>query len=384
MAPTLSGFVAGATEAVDIRALEKELLRLWKSAAEAAPEGTESPVTRAAVLTLIAVVDGAAAADATTTTIARLTEHAPCRALLVQRMSDDGPPVEAFASAHCHLVSGGRQVCCEQVTLVVRPEGEPHVPGLVVPLLIPDLPTYLYWPEALRAEPPALYRALLRECDFFIVDTARAADPAAALRHLDERARSRGPGARPRDLNWSRLTAWRDLLADLFEPADRRAWLSSVRSVTIRAAAGVACDGGTVYPARPLLFAGWWIRRLRWRTRAVKPDPDGVRLEDEAGRVVDIRLEAGAGPRGRLVGVEILWHDGRRLIAEMGSGGFHVSLLDEAGAPLERSVARTVDAEDRLLCDQIDERSTDPIFAEALHEAARVASSLDSGGHAGG
>lgn len=373
---TSDDFTRGGVTALDIRALEKELLALWKSAADVEETGGQA-VTRAAVLTLIAVVSGDEAVGRTTGMIAELTEHAPCRAVLInRRAAAEGPPLEAYASAHCHRVGGGRQVCCEQITIHAHPDAEAHVTGLVVPLIIPDLPVYLYWPDALVGEHPPLLDALARQCDFVIMDSARAGDPEAALRHLEELATRTGPGPRPRDLNWSRLTAWRDLLADIFEPPDRRPWLADVVSLDVLASAGIACDGPAIYPARPLLFAGWFIRQLGWRTHAVRGRGEAVEIEADRGRRVTIRLDGFGVPKGKLLGLHLRWSDGREIIVESGETGFHVAVTAADGTPLERRIARATEVEGRLLCDQLDERGVDAVFREALREATEAAGAL--------
>lgn len=379
---TADDFTRGGATALNIRALEKELLALWKSAAEVEEAGGQA-VTRAAVLTLIAVVSGDEAVMRTTAMIAELTEHAPCRAILVHRRTDEaGPPLEAYASAHCHRVGGGRQVCCEQITIHARAEGESHVTGLVVPLLIPDLPVYLYWPDALVGEHPPLLDALARQSDFVILDSARAGNPEEALRHLDELASRLGPGPRPRDLNWSRLTAWRDMLADLFESPDRRPWLADVATLDVLASAGIACEGPPIYPARPLLFAGWFIRRLGWRTHAVRAHGEAVEIEADRGRRVTIHLDGFGVPKGKLLGLHLRWSDGREVIVECGEKGFHVAVTAADGTPLERRITRGLELEGRLLCDQLDERGVDAVFREALREAAEAAQAL-AGAEAG-
>ena len=276
-------------------------------------------------------------------------------------------------------MGGGRQVCCEQITIQVQADAEAHVTGLVVPLLIPDLPVYLYWPDALLGEHPPLLDALARSCDFVILDSARAGDPEAALRHLDELATRVGPGPRPRDLNWSRLTAWRDLLADIFEPPDRRPWLADLARVEVCAAAGLACDGPVVYPARPLLFAGWLIRRLGWRAEAMRGADESVTIDLDRARQLLIRLDGEGGPRGQLQGLKLGWADGREVRVTCGHDGFQLAVSAADGTPLERRVTRGPEVEGRLLCDQLDERGVDPVFRDALREAADMATALARG-----
>lgn len=321
---------------VDVRAIEKSLLELWKSAAEASAAGEIPPVTRAAVLTLIVMVDMPAGARRATEMIAAITEHAPCRALLVDRSAGPAePPLEAFASAHCHRVSGGRQVCCEQVTIRVSPAGEDLVAGLVTPLLIPDLPVYLDWPAAARwvegidasTAESQLFDTLRRVADVTVIDSSLARDGRAILWRMAGQPRLR-------DLNWARLLPWREAVADRADMPGSPACRPD--RIFIEAA------GSPDRPmARPWLLAGWLADRLGWPFE----------------------------PTDRLV---VEWQ------ADQGAPGRINALHFEAGptrATLTREevLARVQRPDEHLLCREIDRRGPDPVFRRAVSMATALA-----------
>ncbi|MDZ4803870.1 MAG: glucose-6-phosphate dehydrogenase assembly protein OpcA [Candidatus Eisenbacteria bacterium] len=362
MAKPVSGIPVFPTESrsVSVRALEEELASLWKSVAEARDPSGSTPVTRAALLTLIAVVPGDDAAQWMAAAVGRLTEGTPCRAIIVQLESAGGvpEPLAAFVSAHCHRVAGGRQVCCEQVTIRATPAGDAHLSNLVLPLLLPDLPVVLYWPEvalmmAPEARPvePARGAQFLCDLDPFvdqvILDSALAAETGAFLsRALALAERPQGPGMRPIDLNWVRLLPWREALADAVDQC-------SIDPMTIIGATieTISQPGGSL-PVRPRLLAGWLRERL-------------ARSTGGAFRAT-ISPVAGEGPAGRIVGVQFDIAGGQSMAIQMESGALVVT--HAGGDPIR--IPRPIDPDDDLLCRVIERRETDAYFVRALRMAA--------------
>jgi hypothetical protein len=386
---------------LSVRMLEEELKAVWKETAlaERASAGKEPidrpPVTRAALMTVVAVVAGDAGTRRMTGMIAHLSERTPCRALVVQLDpageaapgaaatpggAAGGEPLAAFVSAHCHKV-GGRQVCSEQITIRSTPDSDPHLSSLVLPLLMPDLPVVLHWPgvatmmaPANADGPHALARGARFLCDLdpyvdqVILDSTLAGDPVAYLSRAAALAeRPAGPGMRPIDLNWVRLLPWREALADA---VDRCA--IDVR--TIREARIEAVPGPDGVPAvRPRLLAGWLIERLdaategAFRATIVAPErgagssgtrspatdrpsaADPPAIPDPPGRLRRVTLTLAGGD---LMSIQV--EDGRLAVEHRG-GTFRF--------------ARPADDEEHLLCRVIERRGSDPWFARAVRAA---------------
>ncbi|HEX7880627.1 MAG TPA: glucose-6-phosphate dehydrogenase assembly protein OpcA, partial [Candidatus Eisenbacteria bacterium] len=308
-----------AGRALSVRMLEEELNAVWKESVArvpgARPGSDTGPITRAALMTLVAVVDGKVAADRMTAMIAELTRQTPCRALIVEldgggERATDHPgtaaePLSAFASAHCHATSRGRPVCSEQITLRSTPDGDPHLSNLVLPLLLPDLPVVLHWPGVASMMAPAgppphpLPRGAQFLCDLdpyvgqVILDSTLAGNPEAYLANVLALAeRPAGPGMRPIDLNWVRLLPWRDALADA---VDRCAIdVATIREARIESHP----DDAGVMPVRPRLLAGWLRDRLRGTTGGAFRawiDSAGPRGESAPGRIIRLILAMADG-----------------------------------------------------------------------------------------
>jgi len=370
-------FTGGATRRLDVRSIEKELTSLWKAAVEASETDGRTPLTRAAVLTLVIVVDGGDAATRFTDLVAALTEFAPCRAILIQRSSEEAhPPISAFASAHCHRVAGGRQVCCEQVTITVSPSAVRLLPGLVTPLFIPDLPAFVYWPEAMAqtssGDFPDLMEMLFPQVDYIVVDSGRACDPLIAMTRLADLIERPGAGRpRPRDLNWTRLLPWREAVADLFEPPERRGWPAAVSAVTIRAAAGGEGDRHC-FPSRPMLLAAWLSGRLGWTRTGAEAHGERFRIDYTGGRFIDILLDGGDEPRGRLEELDCSCGAGRRAALTRRPDGHLALRLEADGHVHEEMLIRRAETEEALLSEEITHRERDAVFEAAMLESAEL------------
>jgi glucose-6-phosphate dehydrogenase assembly protein OpcA len=389
--PKRDVFSSRAPLAANVRALERELMELWASAADPAPAGVAGagtddtatgvaaaggddapavtpPVTRASLLSLVVVVESAALVQAARDLVVRVTEHAPGRVFIVElaEAAEGDAPLTAWVSAHCHRLSGGRQVCCEEITIRSAPAGDDLLSGVLLPLLVPDLPVFLYWPraakflETLPGRPIPRGADLLCDLDpaidYWVLDSALADDPVALQARLASLARRRpGGGMTPRDLNWARLVAWREALAQAVD--DGRFDPGAVVRIDIEARGG--CAG--LCPARPALLAGWLLDRLDWDAPVVtRRDAGRIDIAAADGRRLTIRLaesSSGAGPSrpGQLDRVTI--HEEARRFA-----------IERAAVP------RSDDSETVLLAAEIDRRGVDPAYRRALELAVTLLS----------
>lgn len=245
---------------------------------------------RASVLNLIAVTDEDSA-PSVTDSVAKLSNRYPARAIvLISDPEEQQANLEFWPAAFCSVRGGGSQVCAEQVT--VHAEGPPaeHLETLAGPLLIPDLPTFLWYPGGLSASSPE-FAGLARLADRVIVDSAASGDGEAALRGVYELL-GRPDAPAVGDLQWVALSPWRALVAEMFNPPERIGELEGIRDVEILHAPGGEC--------RALLFVGWLASRLGWALEDAKVDDDGreVRFSGPSGPVA-VALSA-ASPDARL------------------------------------------------------------------------------------
>jgi glucose-6-phosphate dehydrogenase assembly protein OpcA len=282
---------------VDVAAIEAALAQLWTQAGQRPEGGLRHPAIRSSVMNLVVYVSRAEDAVLATDAIAALTERHPSRTICV--VADPNAPtssLDASVTTHCGTAHSGR-ICWEQVHISAHGATAAHVPGVVIPLVLPDLPTYLWWmgDAPCQAE---LFRHMVDLCDRLIVDSGVFARPIEGLvqlaAHQQRAAGDRGVG----DVHWMRLTPWRNLAAQFFDGEELRSYASCIDSVHLGYTHDEQTHGGL---GQALLLAGWLTSCLGWspRPRAARRHGDTVHLEAERsaeGRsgtvVIDIRRQA--------------------------------------------------------------------------------------------
>jgi glucose-6-phosphate dehydrogenase assembly protein OpcA len=257
-----------ASSGINIPAIEKELSSLWKQAGEG---GEDGGVIRACLLNLMVYVPDSSESAKVDEIIMEITAEHPARAILMvaDRESSESS-LSAEVTSRCTLPSGlSKQVCCEQVTIHGSGEQANEIPSAVVPLLLSDLPAYLWW-RAVPQLTDKFFKRLGDVSDRVIIDSADFADQHKELQNLASLLRDNPTWTALSDLNWARLTVLRALLAGFYDVAEYRPLLNNLNRATV-SYAPIAEDGGVI-PARALLLGGWLASRLGW-----KLDPAGVR-----------------------------------------------------------------------------------------------------------
>ncbi len=366
--------LSGEARSVDVVAIEHELTQLWKAAAEDTLEG--QPVVRASVLNLVAYAPGDDVATHINEVISQASSRHPSRSIVIVAEPDAGAAgLRASISAHCHIPgAGGKQVCSEQITLHASGAAVEEVHGTILPLLIPDLPVFLWWHD----EPPLrshLFQELLDISDHLVVDSADFAPKRAAGALTDLQRLAQSSNVALSDLNWSRFTHWRELIAQFFDAPPGRQYLKRLDGVSIEIA---SIHGREADFTEGLLLVGWLASRLGWTMEGAQRPHGGAAA---------FTLKSATGP----VSVELTpdpAHPGDGLHSLVLSAGddasFSVSRkADEEGCVVaaaemrelaghSRVVHMDLPSEAALLCDELDMLGRDPVFGEALAYAVRL------------
>jgi glucose-6-phosphate dehydrogenase assembly protein OpcA len=256
---------------MNVEQIERELGRLRMN-----EDGTLG--LRASVLNLIVVTDEESA-EGVTRAVSNIAGHYPSRAiLLISDPEESETNLQFQLSAFCSVRGGsGAQVCAEQVT--IHAEGPPaeHLESLAGPLLISDLPVFLWYPGSFSPSSPE-FAGMSSLADRIIVDSAATGD-CACLKEIaglleDPEAPAIG------DLQWVMLSPWRALVAELFNPPERAGELDKIHKVEVLHTPAGEC--------RALLFVGWLASTLGWRTQEVTLLEEGreVRFAGPSSEVV--------------------------------------------------------------------------------------------------
>jgi glucose-6-phosphate dehydrogenase assembly protein OpcA len=172
--------------------------------------------------------------------------------------------VEGFISAHCQLAHpGGRQLCCEQITLVCPPDQEWALHGILLPLLLTDLPVFLWWPEEYGPSLQPL-KTLWTFIDRLIVNSCHENCTWPLFRQHCGDLQNLNGQVLVTDLCWAGITDWREAIAQCFDAAGSRKWLDGLYSVRL-------FYGEPGKPMSGFWLVAWLATLLGWHNRDAEP-----------------------------------------------------------------------------------------------------------------
>ncbi|MFF4321834.1 glucose-6-phosphate dehydrogenase assembly protein OpcA [Streptomyces sp. NPDC001568] len=220
------------------------------------------------VLTLVIVTDEENAYDALKSANDASHEH-PSRIIVVVKRVSRSPRSRREARLDAEIRVGADSGTGETVVLRLHGELVDHAQSVVLPLLLPDAPVVVWWPEGAPADLAGDPLGALGQRR--ITDTYSCEDPIGAL---GGRAAAYAPG--DTDLSWTRITPWRSMLAAALDQHPDVAVVSAV------------VEGEDDNPSCELL-AMWMADRLGVpvnRTLSGGPGLTAVRMETKDGVIV--------------------------------------------------------------------------------------------------
>jgi glucose-6-phosphate dehydrogenase assembly protein OpcA len=252
---------------MSVAQIERELAKLRTN-----DDGTLA--LRSSVLNLIVVTDEESAPEITDS-VSKLAGRHPARAVVFIADPEGEWNVDVGLSAFCNVRGGGAQVCAEQVT--IHAEGPPamHLESLAGPLLVPDLPVFLWYPGEFSPRSVG-FAAMADLADRIIVDSAASESHEACLREiaaLTEDPEMPAIG----DLQWVGLSPWRSLLADTFDAPERVGYLQEIERAEV-----LYAPGGE---NRALLLVGWLASALGWKPESKGSDGQNLEFSGPSGHI---------------------------------------------------------------------------------------------------
>jgi glucose-6-phosphate dehydrogenase assembly protein OpcA len=161
--------------------------------------------------------------------LASLMREHPSRAIVIRLRETDEAVLTSRVFAQCWMPFGHRrQICCEQVEITASDVSLSDVPAVVLPLAVADLPV-MFWCRSARLFSLPAFGDLAAIAHKVIVDTAAFTHRSTALDQVQSFAQRQ----RVADLAWTRLTRWRELIAQIFENRCCLAELVNITRVAI-------------------------------------------------------------------------------------------------------------------------------------------------------
>jgi glucose-6-phosphate dehydrogenase assembly protein OpcA len=379
-----------AAKNTDLATVIEQLRRQERELSEQDIDHYDHPHPRNSVLNLVVTVADHHRAGACHDLISVIATSHPLRAVLVHLGGGQGPgDLDADITTDAHQLVGGFPVQRSQALLHVRGEASTHLASLVEALLVPDVPTYVWWSGREQLDDRRV-RDVLEFADVLVVDSATFDRPAEGLLTLASRGIGGGrtlpplTGTAIQDLGWARLRPWRDAVAQAFAPADRHPLLAGLREVEVAAA-----DSGRAGLVGAALLAGWVVGALGWRvvaTRAVGETVVEAVAEGHEGRQVPVVLRAADWPglaTGNVCDVRLTGHSGDSDFAlaierEPGSSTQTRVTIDLGGSqpPVQQRLTLPPMTESDLMLHMLWASRDDPVFDRSLAAAVPLLEAL--------
>jgi glucose-6-phosphate dehydrogenase assembly protein OpcA len=365
------------SDRLDPRAIANALQNLWGDLHARIGSATD---LRASTINLITVTDQADRIAGIEASLLELQGFSPSRVIMLHLDREARPGTFAIEVTLRELPAEKSRAYAhfEQVKITAPPALAVSLASIASPLLLPELPTYLYWPGSTLVESP-LFEELIEITDRLVIDSSLFTDPESNLRALSILiSRHRAPIVG--DFAWQRLTPWRLLLAQFFDHPDALNELDKIEEVEL--IGRLAGKSGQSGMTANLLIAGWLAASLNWRP----PGPmvrakDGWRVTLRSGSgasereiVFRLRLKQASRSPGRVLSVMMRSDDGDPMPAlfriERVSGD-QIHTYSEFGGhpPMTRGVPAPVFTDSALLGRELATLGRDSMYEHALLSA---------------
>jgi glucose-6-phosphate dehydrogenase assembly protein OpcA len=320
-----------------------EMADLWVTLGKQG-EG-DAGVLRACSMTLVVAAEESDDAQAIGETLAALMPEHPSRAIVIRFRAEGERSLAARVFAQCWMPFGHRQqICCEQIEITASDGSLPDLAAVVLPLTVPDLPVIL-WCRSPRIFHLAAFPQLCAIAQKLVLDSATFDDAATALKEMNGMVTA---GRLLADLSWTRLTRWRELIAQIFENRAQLARLPEVSDISIEYRSAAT-------PATAFYLAAWLV--------------DGF---EKIGGHPRVAFHSDGGEQlGRLSLVELRAQGSADAIASIALSEGHAAEVKSSGLVSKALLPALTDYS--LMREELAIPGHDPAFEGTLAEAAKLA-----------
>jgi glucose-6-phosphate dehydrogenase assembly protein OpcA len=369
---------------VNLRALEQELARMWRPDTAADPVSGTLP-TRTSVLNLVIYASDEQQHEQAIRAAQQLAAVHSSRIILfsgAQQVLSRGASAEIITPAG-YEIDSPHTPCIEHICIPAVPSTLSQLPSLIAPLVIPELPTFMWWPGSPPLAEPAA-REITRNADRLIVDSLAfgRTRELVDLHDFVQIARERTSVA---DLNWIRLQPWRELTAQFFDIPAIRWSLHAVREVEIE----IGELASRELPAQAQMFACWLTNRLGWtlfESRRTRADRWHHGLTDGHGDPIRVMVRSRPSGRefqGHMISIGIIARDkngqSSSLSLSRARGSSLIRMHAKSGliTQLHHAVHQPLLREEALIAHALESTHRDHVFESTLEHTAHAITRLE-------
>ncbi|GHO45137.1 glucose-6-phosphate dehydrogenase assembly protein OpcA [Ktedonospora formicarum] len=264
--------LAWAGKLVRMEEAEEVLTSLWHLSADNV-RISQNVNVRASVLNFVICAPDVESAQRASSLLRDLCSTHIARVILLILDSSESAPTDVSTWVTLRsfpIISDIMRHNFEQITLRLAGPAIHSAATIIQPLFKPDLPIYLWW----LADPPhetSAFTYLAGISSRVIVDSDHFTRPEQSLAHLASMIGNASPWALS-DLNWGRITPWRQLIAQFFDVPEYQQYLSGIYRIEIEHAVSTpqtTPEGNKeasyqINPTRALMLSAWLLRSLSW------------------------------------------------------------------------------------------------------------------------
>ncbi|HPG38700.1 MAG TPA: glucose-6-phosphate dehydrogenase assembly protein OpcA [bacterium] len=241
---------------VELSRIEQEFREIWKQTTDSS---NPDAVLKASTLNLVITCNTPDRLPVIFQHVPELTLHHPGRIIIVYiDRNNPSAQITATITAFCQPPRyDGKQICCELVSLETGPAGKRYLPGALLPLLLPDLPVFLWTPNNLVLHSPA-FSNFHKNIERVILHSPASLPTVKALYEMAGAILKTAEMSKVSDMTWAALTGWREAIAGFFDGQNGPELLRNTSSIDIRYS-----GAGVSLPAH--LLTGWLAFLLKWR-----------------------------------------------------------------------------------------------------------------------
>lgn len=210
----------------------------------------------------------------------KISDQFPCRIIFIQRDDNQQNTLKAEVAVEVKGVS-------DQLSIKAGGEGLKRVPFLIYPHLIPDLPIYLFWSPDLTKD-TAILPHIKQFATRIIIDSENTNDLQNFCRSILNQLQISSRDVV--DMNWFRISGWKQILARAFDSKDRVDLLQ--QATYVRIAYNHQPDPSISQPKTQAIYLQAWLAScLGWKFVKIYCTGEKTVLQYEGSSPVEVCLE---------------------------------------------------------------------------------------------